>query len=454
LKSFMKFIPKKFVDDENFNEIIRGSFVAFILRIGGVFFSFLLILVVSKGYGAEGLGIFSLSLTLLHVAVIFGEFGADIAMMKFVSEFEVHKKWGDIFRLSKLSMRLVLSVSVLLSIVVFIYSNQIAEVVFNKEYLSKYFKIISFAIVPNVLLMLNAEKLRGLKEIKKYSFLKNISFPMIATILITISLFITKNDVIPISAYLISMIFSVLLSFYLWNKSISKRVGQKFDLKKNYDSSNANLKKLLNFAIPMLLTNSMALIMSWADIIMIGILRTAFEVGIYKVPSRLAIITSTSFLAFNVILAPKISELWKKGKMEEIRSVIKKSTVLIFWTSLPVSLVFGIFHSQILGLFGMDFKAGAFAMIILILGQFFNFLVGPSGLLLIVMEKQYVIQNIIVVGTAVNIAMNYFLIPVYGINGAAFASMISMIFVNIISMLFVKKFYGFYTISRRMFLLK
>ncbi len=46
-------------------------------------------------------------------------------------------------------------------------------------------------------------------------------------------------------------------------------------------------------------------------------------------------------------------------------------------------------------------------------------------------DNQKTFQNVILVAALLNVGLNYLLIPKYGINGAAFVSMVSMIFWNI-----------------------
>jgi O-antigen/teichoic acid export membrane protein len=52
--------------------------------------------------------------------------------------------------------------------------------------------------------------------------------------------------------------------------------------------------------------------------------------------------------------------------------------------------------------------------------------------------KEKVFQNIILAATALNIALNAVLIPRYGINGAAVANMIALVFWNLSSVTYIK----------------
>jgi O-antigen/teichoic acid export membrane protein len=76
---------------------------------------------------------------------------------------------------------------------------------------------------------------------------------------------------------------------------------------------------------------------------------------------------------------------------------------------------------------------------ILTVGQFINSASGSVGYILQMTGHQKFHQNVILIGTILNIILNWFLIPLYGIIGASIASVISMFFWNIVFSLKVRK---------------
>ncbi len=80
------------------------------------------------------------------------------------------------------------------------------------------------------------------------------------------------------------------------------------------------------------------------------------------------------------------------------------------------------------------------------IGQFINILCGSVGYILLMTDKQNVFKNIMILATFLNIAMNIILIPLYGINGAAIASSISLILWNVISFVYIYRKYNISTI--------
>jgi O-antigen/teichoic acid export membrane protein len=118
---------------------------------------------------------------------------------------------------------------------------------------------------------------------------------------------------------------------------------------------------------------------------------------------------------------------------------------MIFWGSFPVVLVFFLFPSFILGIFGDEFRTGVYAFLFLTFGQFIQAMSGSVRHILSMTGKHKTLQNITFYAMLINIVLNVILIPLYGINGAAFSSMVSMAFWSISSVVFIKKYFNIFT---------
>ena len=86
-----------------------------------------------------------------------------------------------------------------------------------------------------------------------------------------------------------------------------------------------------------------------------------------------------------------------------------------------------VFSEFLLELFGADFIKAKVAMIFLCIGFFFS---ATNGLVQPIMNLsgcERKLSLIFLYGLIINIILNYYLIPIYGIEGAAFATMIGMV---------------------------
>ena len=104
---------------------------------------------------------------------------------------------------------------------------------------------------------------------------------------------------------------------------------------------------------------------------------------------------------------------------------------MIFWSSFPLVIVFFMFPDFLLGLFGEEFKVGVTAFIFLSCGRLISSFSGSVGNILQMTGNQNIYAIILLIGAILNVVLNLILIPLYGINGAAIASMSSLIVWNL-----------------------
>ena len=198
-------------------------------------------------------------------------------------------------------------------------------------------------------------------------------------------------------------------------------------------------------SIPLMFAQSVQFVMSWTDKLMLGSMSTLEDVGIYHTAFKLSMFAAVALMSINSIASPKFAEMFANNDMIGLRKVVRQSTIMIFWTSAPLVIIFFMFPEFLLGLFGNEFKIGVTAFILLSCGKLFSSFSGSVGNILQMTGNQNILAKILLCAAILNIALNLYLIPKYGINGAALASMISIIVWNSGMILAVKKKLGFYT---------
>ena len=118
-------------------------------------------------------------------------------------------------------------------------------------------------------------------------------------------------------------------------------------------------------------------------------------------------------------------------KILENGLIFLESSRITFGVSVPILIILGFFSEPILFLFGDNYIAAKNALLILLVGQLFNSVSGPAAIYLNMTGRQRVLNVILAFGLILNILLNIILIPMYGIEGAAFATSFSMAIWNI-----------------------
>jgi O-antigen/teichoic acid export membrane protein len=416
--------------DIHLKELLSGTTVALSLKIIGIVFGYIFTLLITRNFGADTMGIFALCTTVLSIASILGRLGTDTALLRFVAEYSAQGRKDLVKEVHGKALKIVVPFSISLTIILFFSSPYISKYIFHKEHLSNYFQITSLAVLPFVLIFINSQSLRAIKRIREYAFFQNISYFLFGSIFLLILLIFSVKNSLPVIAYVLAIFTGAIFCHILWKKQSR--------LDSSHVSNEMSTRNILHVSIPMLLSSSMLMITQWTNTLMLGIFRTEAEVGIFNVAAKISTSISFTLIAINTIAAPKFAEFYGGKDIRGLEKFVQQSTKLIFWTSFPILLVIAIFPSFILGIFGEEFKAGVFALLLLTIGQFISSISGSVGTLLNMTGKQKVYQYIMIATAVLNIILNVLMIPKYGIIGAAIVTMVSFAFWNLSSVIYIK----------------
>jgi len=424
--------------DNDFSELLKKGGISFFLRIGGQIFGFLLTLLIARYFGAEGLGEYMLAVVVLRIFTLIAKLGMDTASIRFIASFAKQKKWKSLLYFRKKVVSTLLVTSIISSSLMYFLANAIANLLnINPEYI----RLFSFFILPMVFFILHYQSLRGLKKIAAFSFFYRMSQAMFTIIAIIILLQYSNDSIVPFYAYATNLIIVSILAFVVFRSALKVKIEENVE----EEIEEKSLKNILAVAMPLMFAQSVQFIMAWTDKLMIGNMMTAEDVGVYGVAFRLSMFASISLMAINSIASPKFAEMYGDNNIEGLKKVAQQSTKMIFWSTLPLVILFFMFPELLLGFFGEQFKIGVYAFLLLSFGKLISSFSGSVGNLLQMTGKQLIYMNVLLVGAIINVLLNYFLIPIYGINGAAIASMTSIIIWNLTMVYYVKKELGFLT---------
>ena len=434
-------MKKRFLNamqDKDFSELFKKGGLSFLIRIGGQVMGFLLTLIIAHYFGAKGLGDYVLSIVVLRIFTLFSKLGVDTFSIRFIASFAKQEKWKSIQLFRNKIIRVLSISSLIFSLLMYYFSQDIANLVHAKV---EHVRLNAFFVLPMAFFMLHYESLRGLKKIAEFSFfyrMAQATFSIISIFIIT-QFYVDGN--VPVYAYLSSLAIVSLLAFIVFFNSYNK-IKQISD---EEQIEELKYSEILKVSIPLMFAQSVQFIMAWTDKLMLGNMMGSEEVGIYFTAFKLSMFASIALMAINSIASPKFAELYGKKDFDGLKKVAHQSSKMIFLATLPLVLVFFVFPEFLLGLFGEEFKVGVKAFVFLSFGKLISSLSGSVGNLLQMTGKQVIFMNALFFGAIVNVLLNFFLIPKFGINGAALASMISLSMWNIIMVYFVKREFGFYT---------
>lgn len=215
-------------------------------------------------------------------------------------------------------------------------------------------------------------------------------------------------------------------------------------------------KKLLKDIIIESLPYGIALVLSTIylkmDVIMLSIIRTSQEVGIYSVATKVIEILNTLPVLFLASVLPVLTRLIKKVEKEKINRLLSESFNFIYVMALPIFIGLFVLSYQIVylmatpdflsrlneGFFGSDY-----ALKLLSVSLIFTYLASLFSYILIAVGQQKQLLYINLVAVIFNFIFNIILINLYGFIGAGITTIISNIIILCMSLYVARKYLKF-----------
>ena len=190
------------------------------------------------------------------------------------------------------------------------------------------------------------------------------------------------------------------------------------------------LKGMANYGLFSMLGGLTTVIVWNVDILMLGSLAGLDQTAIYAIAFYMASVIAIPQRSINKIVSPLLADFIKNKEWDEVGSIYTKSSLNQL---IPGIFIFGLIWINLDVVYQMmpDFyAAGRWVVFIVGIGKIIEMITGANGLILI-NSKHYRVSfytNLILI--AVTIGANYIMIPLYGIEGAALASVLAILVYN------------------------
>jgi len=424
---------KKFRLDSNISEVSKNAVPTVFVKLAGMIFTIIVSVFIGRTLGAEGLGVINLANRILAVLLVVCMFGMRQVLIK---EIAIGRNRSDLKRIGdslKTAYLLNVIVSVVVSLLLIILSPWLANSFFKVPEL-EWVLVFSFIVFPfQILSRIFSSGLTGYRKIWQASLVdQTLSvFIVFFTLFIYYVLNVEITILNVVLAYIIGRLTTTVALGVYWHTLFSS------NLKKE-----SKTKELTKTAFPIFLVSVTETLYKNIDIIMIGWLCSAKEVGIYAVASRIAILSGFLLNVASSTVAPKFATLYDENKKPELQKLVQYVTIVLFLISLVILAISICFGNFILSIWGLEFRSGYFVLVILSIGQFFNVATGTVGTLLTMtgFEKKLLAVNTLFL--ILNIILNILFISIWGIKGAACAYAISIFGMNFTRAFFVHRYLG------------
>ena len=415
-------------------KILKQGFWSTVIIYFGVILGFInSIILFPKFLTTEQIGLFRQIISASTLLVPLTTFGVSAAYVKFYPIFKKSSEQKNQFFSYNL---LVILISYLFTtLCIYIFFNEISLIFKeNSQLFLDYFYVVYFILFILSLSVLFESYLRSRYDTILSNIINGVSnriFTSISIILFSFSLLNFKNIIdLQIIIYGLGLITIIL---YAYKKD-------SFKLFMSFNKIKFKIKEIFNYSAYSFIGLSSNIIVLNIDVLMVTSLLGLSETGIYTTAFYIGMIIEIPRRAISQISIPYISENIKEQNFKKIEKNYKDISIH--------QMIIGVLFYMILilnidNIFNLIPNSEKFYS-----GKDIVYIIGLSKLIimsfsynseLISLSKYYKFTVITIICLAIlTIGLNLFLIPIFGMIGAAYASLISITFYNLLKHIFIK----------------
>lgn len=383
--------------------IAKNTFWLFSGEIVGRIFRAAIVIYAARVLGAENWGVFSYAISLAAFFTVFSDIGLNAVLTREISKNPNLRQ--QYFSTAFFIKLILLAISVLAIILIAPFFTKI-------EIAKTLLPLVALIIIFDGLREFGMALNRALEKMEKEAAIKVFTNLSIAVLGIIFLIFSSTAKSLAFSYALGAALGLLLTIWVLWPY---------FKNLLTYFSKNL-LRPIFSAAWPFALLGILGAVMINTDIIMLNLWRTAGEIGLYSANQRIIQFFYIIPALFSAAIFPNLARLANTDN-KKFRELLEKSITASLFIGIP--LVFGglILAEDIINiLFGNQYLPAipAFKLLLFtILIIFPSYFIG-NAVFAYNQQKNFIIFSGL--GAFSNVALNYLLIPSFGIIGAAIAT--------------------------------
>lgn len=426
------------IGDEEQKLFVKLTSQTFVLRLLGMALLYANQVLMARLMGVSGYGDYTVIMTWINFIVAFCMFGFDHGAQRFFSLLYARQQWGEARGFIRFSFRIIAAVSVLCMIGWFLYllNNQSAHNPYDR-YPRTYSEAFlwSMFIIPLLAVVYQASAVyRSIHRIKLSLVSVYVMLPVGISVASLIYFYLNGGKMRVDAAVLMNLLCTLLVALFMV-KSVKRDLRPKY----NDTAPKFETRLWLTAGMTYLAMNVLTLVIKQADILFVSHYFGHGEAGIYSAAVKISALIPFGLTIVDYVFTPRISAVFAKNDRVQLQQYISHAAKIVLIITIPLSIILIGSGKYLLMIFGAEFKSSYLPLIILIAGQLINAFTGMVGPLMTMTGNQNVFLMVYVVASAIDLLMNYMLVPKMGATGAALSSAISIAVLNIIMYIIVKR---------------
>lgn len=380
----------------------------------GAVANLLLAVVVGRTLGTTGAGLFFQMVAVVAIASNVLELGADTGLVRFVSAASALGRRDRVRALLAIAVRPVLAAAALAMGMAWVVAPWTH--LFPDDDDRLYFCVVMFAAGSGALLAVVLGAVRALGSAVPSTLVQNVGLPLSRLGLVTGCVALGFTGWRPaITAWLLPLPVALGVAAAIAHRLAPRGVARPNDAA----AVRRERREFWAFSAPRAVGAAAEIGLEWADVLIVGLLATPAEAGIYAVVTRAARTAELVQQASRVAVGPALGASMATGRHDQVRRIhadVSVAMAVVSWSFLTVGAYFA---PTVLGVFGAEFSAGATALRVLCVGLALSYAAGSVQSVLLMGGLSTAQLGNKVGCLVLNVALNLILVPHLGITGAA-----------------------------------
>lgn len=394
--------------------------------------------ILTRYLGTNRYGIYAYLLVIFSLFTVFTRLGSDKSVMRFLPEYENEPRKRQ--AMLTLAYGTSLAASIVVAVTIYLTAPVISAYTLDTQLFIRVLRIAVIVLPFLTLSELTYAVFKGVERMDYNIAVSSVTAPALRLLFVGGAVLLGYSLIGAVAGLIVSVGLSLLVGLGV----LVNRTGLDTVVRPTRNDA----EQYYDFSIPLTFTQLGSFLYSRIDILMVGFLLSGTAVGVYNVAVLLSQMLSLPLKAFNQLFPPVASGLYHSGEHRELETIYKTVTRLIFTIALFPAVAAIIYAPELLRVFGEGFTRGETILMLFVIAQLMNALVGPSGFLLMMSDHQYlVLANQLAAGVC-NAVLNYFLILKFGFIGAALGTATVITMVNTARIVEVWYLEGFFPYNR------
>jgi len=372
--------------------------------------------ILARFMGPKHYGEFTFMKSIFALGAIVGTLGTNRLVVRNIQQYKVKKNI-----VGQKSIWLYATSITITTVIVFSLCIAAVVNIFGVVGINRYFPV-TIAVLCGCMFKVEISVLRGYKKVFVAEVFDTFLRRSIFIVLVATSIVVIEP--IP-QNIMLALAISYLLSYTVVRyrtRSIIPNDARWIDVTKKIEWA-----KWTYAALPMMGLGIITVVNNYVDKISIEILGSSEDLGRYQVSYLVAKPFLISSSVIQSVLGPRIAEMYERGESGQISNICSTSTRCLVLLLIPLVLLIFLFSTQIISLvYGSSYLTDGPVLPVLSFGFLAFAATGPTSQVLLMTNNEGKLMTIGITGVIINIVMNYILIKVMGIMGAALATVIAL----------------------------